>query len=161
VAYEMLSGLPPYYSVAHDVDLAIKICSGLRPKFQIKIPQLLEDLIKRCWDANSTKRPTANELEKNLRSWKQEVNSHYRDTEFKKQLREAEEFNKTLSDDVKFPKYEIHSGASYHSKLLPTKEITQLLDSGLLDLTIATRQLTIQDEQAETSLQAQIQIPPK
>jgi serine/threonine protein kinase len=48
VAYEMLTGLPPYYNVAHDVDLAIKICSGLRPQFQIKIPQLLEDLVNRC-----------------------------------------------------------------------------------------------------------------
>ena len=48
IAYEVLSGLPPYYEVAHDVDLAIKICQGLRPQFQIKIPLLLEDLINRC-----------------------------------------------------------------------------------------------------------------
>jgi len=48
IAYEMLSGLPPYYDVAHDIGLALKICQGLRPSFQIKMPQLLEDLIKRC-----------------------------------------------------------------------------------------------------------------
>jgi len=48
VAYEMLSGLPPYYDRKHDEYLGKEICRGLRPKFQIKIPQLLEDLIKRC-----------------------------------------------------------------------------------------------------------------
>jgi serine/threonine protein kinase len=37
IAYELLSGLPPYYDRAHDEFLAIKICQGLRPKFQIKI----------------------------------------------------------------------------------------------------------------------------
>ena len=30
---------------------------------------------------------------------------------------------------MKFPKCKIHSGASYHSKLLPTKEITKLLQN--------------------------------
>ncbi|CAI2178290.1 15688_t:CDS:2 [Funneliformis geosporum] len=48
VAYEILSGFPPYYEYAHDEFLATKICQGLRPNFTIKIPQLLEDLIKRC-----------------------------------------------------------------------------------------------------------------
>jgi len=48
VAYELLSGLPPYYDREHDVYLTLKICDGMRPKFKIQIPQLLEDLIKRC-----------------------------------------------------------------------------------------------------------------
>src|SRR4051794_17594345 len=47
VAYEVLSGLPPYYDKEHDIYLALVVCQGLRPKLQIKIPQLLEDLIKR------------------------------------------------------------------------------------------------------------------
>jgi serine/threonine protein kinase len=48
IAYEILTGLLPYYDKKHDVNLALEICQGTRPKFQIKIPQLLEDLIKRC-----------------------------------------------------------------------------------------------------------------
>jgi serine/threonine protein kinase len=48
IAYEILSGLPPYYDREHDIQLALAICQGQRPQFQIKIPQLLEDLIKRC-----------------------------------------------------------------------------------------------------------------
>src|SRR6185369_12610399 len=61
IAYEILTGLPPYHDFAHEEYLAIKICQGLRPKFTIKIPQLLEDLITRCLDANPFLRPTANE----------------------------------------------------------------------------------------------------
>jgi serine/threonine protein kinase len=48
VSYEVLSGLPPYYDKSHDAVLGFNVCNGLRPKFQIKIPQLLEDLINRC-----------------------------------------------------------------------------------------------------------------
>ena len=39
------NGIPPYHDLAHDEFLGIKICNGLRPKFNIKVPQLIEDLI--------------------------------------------------------------------------------------------------------------------
>ena len=48
IAYEILTGLPPFYDRSHDSSLALAICDGKRPEFNIKIPQLLEDLIKRC-----------------------------------------------------------------------------------------------------------------
>jgi serine/threonine protein kinase len=48
IAYELLSGLLPYYDREHDTSLAVLICQGLRPSFQIKIPALLENLINRC-----------------------------------------------------------------------------------------------------------------
>ncbi len=38
IMYEVISGLPPYHDVSHDKNLAIKICEGLRPKFNIKVP---------------------------------------------------------------------------------------------------------------------------
>src|SRR5438046_567834 len=31
IAYEICTGLPPYYNIAHDGTLAIKVCQGLRP----------------------------------------------------------------------------------------------------------------------------------
>src|SRR4051812_16541910 len=37
IAYEVLSGLPPYYNKKHDEFLGMKICQGLRPEFKIKI----------------------------------------------------------------------------------------------------------------------------
>jgi serine/threonine protein kinase len=51
IAYEVLSGLPPYYDRGHGLGLALEVCDKkhpLRPQFQIKIPHLLEDLIKKC-----------------------------------------------------------------------------------------------------------------
>ncbi|CAG8604821.1 18274_t:CDS:2, partial [Racocetra persica] len=41
----MLSGLPPFHDREHNLDLAMKIRQGLRPQFQIKIPESLEELI--------------------------------------------------------------------------------------------------------------------
>src|SRR5687767_7979793 len=38
VAYETLSGLPPYYDQEHGIDLILEVCDGKRPQFQIKIP---------------------------------------------------------------------------------------------------------------------------
>src|SRR3989440_6882221 len=65
IAYEICTGMPPYYDMAHEELLAIRICQGLRPKFNYKIPQLIFDMIKQCWDADPLKRPKAEEL-KNL-----------------------------------------------------------------------------------------------
>lgn len=50
ITYEILTGIPPYVEQAHDVNLALKICDGIRPQFpkQIKYPQLLIDLITKC-----------------------------------------------------------------------------------------------------------------
>lgn len=122
VAYELLTSLPPYYDRrVHDVNqLGVAICQGLRPQFNIKIPSLLADLINRCWDVNPDKRPTANEIERDLRTWQE-------NNEFTKQLREFEEFNNNLPIEIKFPNFQIHGEAFYHSRLLPTKEITIFL----------------------------------
>ena len=62
IAYEICTGLPPYHDIAHDEFLAVKICQGLRPKSDYKIPQRILDVIKKCWDADPLKRPKAEEL---------------------------------------------------------------------------------------------------
>src|SRR5207249_4890518 len=67
VAYEVCTGLPPYYDMAHEDFLAIKICQGLRPKSDYEIPQLILDIIKQCWDSDPLKRPKAKELQTSLR----------------------------------------------------------------------------------------------
>ena len=69
IMYEVFSGLPPYHDVSHDKILAMKICLGFRPRFNIKVPQLIVHLIKSCLDANPLNRPTANELCNILHPW--------------------------------------------------------------------------------------------
>jgi len=48
VAYEVISGKPPYCDIPHTGPLAAYICSGVRPRFEAKIPALLKNLIERC-----------------------------------------------------------------------------------------------------------------
>ncbi|RIA80367.1 hypothetical protein C1645_838839 [Glomus cerebriforme] len=44
--------------MAHEEFLAIKICQGLRPSFNIKVP----NIFKQCVDADPSKRPAAKYL---------------------------------------------------------------------------------------------------
>ena len=62
IAYEVCTGLPPYHDMAHEENLAISICQGLRPKSNYEIPQLILNIINQCWDADPLKRPKATEL---------------------------------------------------------------------------------------------------
>ena len=49
IAYELFSSLCPYPEYDYDRVLAFRICEGLRPNLEeLKIPQLLRDLIERC-----------------------------------------------------------------------------------------------------------------
>ncbi|RHZ84612.1 hypothetical protein Glove_79g102 [Diversispora epigaea] len=43
IMFEISTGIPPFYDIPHDKDLALKICNGYRPKIpsNIAIPQLL------------------------------------------------------------------------------------------------------------------------
>lgn len=163
ICYEIFSGLPPYHGSAHDLDLILLVCKGKRPKFQIKIPQLLEDLIKSCWDADPKERPSANELFKTIRGWQNEIKDK-KDIKFVQQVKETEEFNKTLPDEIKFPDYKMHPGVFYHSKAINTKQISKLLyGTKDLDLNISDinlDELNIQEDPQEES-SAQIQILPK
>ncbi|RGB30563.1 hypothetical protein C1646_711012 [Rhizophagus diaphanus] len=115
--YEVISGLPPYHDVSHDKNLAIKICQGLRPRFSnIKVPQLIVNLVKRCLDANPINRPEAVEIRNILYQWL------YIDTkEYHKQIEEADKINKSLSTSsipLKSLSYKTHSEAVYTSRLL-------------------------------------------
>ncbi|CAI2162934.1 15721_t:CDS:2 [Funneliformis geosporum] len=80
IAYEVLTGMPPYYDIAHDELLALKICQGLRPKSDYKIPQLIFDVIKRCWDANPSNRPNANELCNSLNNLERNLDENNEET---------------------------------------------------------------------------------
>src|SRR3954453_11421850 len=92
IMYEVVSGLPPYHDVAHNKPLALSICQGLRPKFNIKVPQLILHLIKRCLDANPLNRPTAEEIEKTLRKWHTNITlNQNHQHELIKQIKEANE----------------------------------------------------------------------
>ncbi|EXX59441.1 Tpk1p [Rhizophagus irregularis DAOM 197198w] len=118
IMYEIISGLPPHHNVCHDENLKIQICNGLRPRFNIKVPKLIVDLIKRCLDADPLNRPTIEEIRKITCYWLYEyIHTFDEPTEFQKQMKEAEEINKLSAGSIPSTS-EIHPGAIYTSRLL-------------------------------------------
>ncbi|CAH1768876.1 8157_t:CDS:2, partial [Entrophospora sp. SA101] len=79
-------------------------CHGISQEPQTKNYLMVMDYIK---DGDLRKFLQKNQLD--FKAISKEENS-----EFSQQLQAAEEYNKNLPDGLKFPKYQIHSGASYH-----------------------------------------------
>ncbi|RHZ85786.1 hypothetical protein Glove_60g167 [Diversispora epigaea] len=121
IAYEMITGFPPYPDIPHDKDLAMKICNGLRPKIPFHTPKLITRIIMRCWDARVTHRPTFEEFWKEL--W--EYYYDYRDdknSEIRIQIENSEKLSKNLgltTTTTTTPlHYQTHPQAIYTSRLL-------------------------------------------
>ncbi|EXX59253.1 Cdc15p [Rhizophagus irregularis DAOM 197198w] len=132
IAYEICTGFPPYYDIAHDDFLAIKICNGLRPKSNYKIPQLIFDIINQCWDADPLKRPNSYELQKLFGDL---YVKSYLDSVLNEQKKEADEINKKssssfstaqspLSSTSTLP-YMTHPQAVYTSRILDFKNLPE------------------------------------
>ncbi|RHZ48722.1 hypothetical protein Glove_543g9 [Diversispora epigaea] len=122
IAYEMITGFPPYPDVPHDEDLAIKICNGLRPKIPFHTSKLITRIIMRCWDDRVTHRPTFKELYDELNKyWKIYLKERKnKDSEIVIQIKKAEEFsaNQEPANTTTPLNYQTHPQAIYTSRLL-------------------------------------------
>ncbi|RGB40644.1 kinase-like domain-containing protein [Rhizophagus diaphanus] len=130
IAYEICTGFPPYYDVAHDEFLAMKICKGLRPKSNYKIPQLILDIINQCWDADPLKRPNAVELTNSVYDLWNAIHKNKVDSVIYEQVREIDDINKKLSFSSPLIStgtisYVTHPQAVYTSKLLDFKNLSE------------------------------------
>ncbi|GBB97328.1 hypothetical protein RclHR1_02970003 [Rhizophagus clarus] len=138
IAHEVCTGLPPYHDIAHDELLAINICQGLRPKSDYKIPQLILDIIKQCWDADPSKRPKAIELYEKLSGLYRNLvypsshpSSHPSSKhELVKQIKEADKINEKLTTISSLYtsttlSYVTNSQALYTSRLLDFKYLPE------------------------------------
>ncbi|GES87631.1 kinase-like domain-containing protein [Rhizophagus clarus] len=111
VAPEILRG--QNYTKAADI-----YSFGLRPRFNIKVPQLIVHLNKRCLDADPLNRPEIDEIEDILYEWYDKFDAQI---DLQKQIKEAEEINNKLpSNSIPSTSlsYETHSEALYTSRLL-------------------------------------------
>ncbi|RHZ74833.1 hypothetical protein Glove_219g134 [Diversispora epigaea] len=133
IAYEIITGFPPYHDIPHDKDLAMKICNGLRPKIPFHTPKLITRMIMRCWDARVTHRPTSKELHDEAYKYcygcsgylyekKKEKNIF---SEIRTQIKKAEDFStnqkstNTTTTTITTPlNYQTHPQAIYTSRLL-------------------------------------------
>src|ERR1043165_204486 len=69
IMWEFTSGIPPFNNRAHDLQLSISICKGERPEIIENTPQCYTELMKKCWDEDPLKRPSALEIKKILNNW--------------------------------------------------------------------------------------------
>ncbi|UZO13066.1 uncharacterized protein OCT59_004572 [Rhizophagus irregularis] len=132
IAYEICTGFPLYYDIAHDEFLAMKICKGLRPKSNYKIPKFIFDIINQCWDADPLKRPNADELTNLFYELFIKLHNSEVDSVIYRQVKEADEINKKSSSTFQSPlsststlSYITHPQAVYTSRLLDFKNLPE------------------------------------
>jgi len=69
IMWEMTSGVPVFHNIPHDLNLSLNICRGIRPEIiEGTMPEYV-DLMKRCWDNDPEKRPSASELKQIFDEW--------------------------------------------------------------------------------------------
>ncbi|CAB4433711.1 unnamed protein product [Rhizophagus irregularis] len=69
IMWELTSGIPPFNNRAHDIQLSLSICKGERPEIIENTPQCYVDLMKECWNEDSSKRPSSEEVLKIISKW--------------------------------------------------------------------------------------------
>ncbi|GBB84539.1 hypothetical protein RclHR1_01110024 [Rhizophagus clarus] len=69
IMWEFTSGVPPFNNREHGLELALNICKGERPEIVKNTPQCYVDLMKRCWNEDPLKRPTASEINAIFKKW--------------------------------------------------------------------------------------------
>ncbi|GES77299.1 kinase-like domain-containing protein [Rhizophagus clarus] len=128
IMWEFTSGIPPFIDRAHNLQLALSICEGERPEIIENTPRCYVDLMKKCWDEDPLKRPSASEVLDIIEKW---VKLPYE--------KKIEDISKELKDNImefiNVPiRYnnlitEYHPHACYISRLLDftSEEINKIL----------------------------------
>jgi serine/threonine protein kinase len=69
IMWEFTSGVSPFSDRAHDIQLSLSICKGERPGIVKYTPQCYVDLMKKCWNEDPLKRPSASEVKSIIKKW--------------------------------------------------------------------------------------------
>ena len=114
IMWELTTGCKPFANTDHDIDLIYKIIDGKRPEITDDTPECFANLMKRCWDSDSSKRPPIAEINKSVGDW------YFMDT-FIEEFKQAERKRLKLIQSMKLgPEFneKPHSGAIYTSRAL-------------------------------------------
>jgi len=143
IMWEFTSGITPFNNRAHDLQLSISICKDKRPEIIENTPQCYIDLMKKCWDKDPLKRPSASEISKIIESW---IFLPYNIKRINEELKNniMEFINAPIRHDK--PIIQNHQQAYNTSRLLPftsSKLNEILIESQLLDLNITDEDLKL------------------
>ncbi|GES76120.1 kinase-like domain-containing protein [Rhizophagus clarus] len=133
---EFSSGKPPFYNRKHDVSLALDICNGLRPEFGKGTPEFYKKLAYKCMNANSSQRPTVEELHDIISFWDKCLNEEfyqekeqygYKGKEVKTAFEEADKEIPNISTS-----YKKNPDAIYTSRLFTFNNLTKPVNSSII-----------------------------
>ncbi|RHZ65453.1 hypothetical protein Glove_315g69 [Diversispora epigaea] len=117
VMLEVFTSYPPYYNIPHDKNLIMDICNGCEPEIKCEIPQLLKDIMEKCWNTDPLNRPTAKELEMRLRKYLEvDYSRHW----LKKQI---EAIDKANINFIQYNPKTTHPQAIYTSRQVPISKL--------------------------------------
>ncbi|RHZ46803.1 hypothetical protein Glove_606g149 [Diversispora epigaea] len=111
IMLEVFTSYPPYFNIPHDASLVMDICKGLKPEIKCEIPQLLKELMEKCWNFDPLTRPIAKELMSQLAKYYFDDKEHYYNEQMK-----TDELNKNF---IQYDPKEVHPKAIYTSRLIP------------------------------------------
>ncbi|CAB5181749.1 unnamed protein product [Rhizophagus irregularis] len=66
IMWELTSGCKPFADSEHNADLILKIVDGKQPEITNDTPECYVNLMKKCWDSDSSKRPHIKEIRKTI-----------------------------------------------------------------------------------------------
>ncbi|RIA84048.1 hypothetical protein C1645_880160 [Glomus cerebriforme] len=143
IMWEFTSGIPPFNRRAHDYQLGLGIREGERPEIIENTPKCYIELMKKCWDSDSEKRPNITDIEIVISQWLKCVNEYYElnndknentlevsdiDDQSRNDMYEFIRANETLTQEqIDTSIIQFHPQAYYTSRLL-----TEILDQKTL-----------------------------
>jgi serine/threonine protein kinase len=139
IMWEFTSGVSPFNGRAHNLQLSLSICKSERPEIIENTPQCYVDLMKKCWDEDPLKRPSALEVLAIIQEWIISENEMKIDGISIKDI--SEELKSNIMEFINSPighgtsATESHPQACYTSHLLDftSKKLNEILKSECLD----------------------------
>ncbi|POG74513.1 hypothetical protein GLOIN_2v1033498 [Rhizophagus irregularis DAOM 181602=DAOM 197198] len=74
IMWELTTGCKPFANVEHDHRLIYNIIDGVRPEITEDTPDHYANVMKRCWDSDPKKRPSAGEISNMCLNWYRQSN---------------------------------------------------------------------------------------
>ncbi|EXX57070.1 kinase-like domain-containing protein [Rhizophagus irregularis DAOM 181602=DAOM 197198] len=69
IMWELTTGCKPFDNIEHNTELIYRIIDGKKPKITNDTPDCYANLMRKCWDSDPLKRPSAKEILEVIYAW--------------------------------------------------------------------------------------------